>query len=465
MTWVRWGAIDTYKAEQRALAPTPTPVPMSSTAAIAGKSRPTTPQRVRTTTPPPPVTPGGSRAGVVPGQPRKTPGKSKNTVASPEVLDEEVGVVDDDMVEGEEGVRLTDEMMLVAAAEDEELNMGETIPSSPRKGHRSVSGTATTSRRAAGTPAPPPPQPQLGLGHTGTTTTRAKTPTTRFARRQHATSASIATPSSTLSTTTVASTRPRPLSAIADNRIVDRIGTGTRATRSTRGMTGANNSTTSSRSGTGSGTGSTRSRTTTVTGARGTINGGRGSATAAAAEVQRSKAVKDLGALFVDPAPSSSLQREDGLDRPASGVDGDDDEMGLGTTEVSGSGSYNLRAGRNNTTPSPPPASSSTGRRSVAGGSAQGLPPQQPPASPSKLPQRIPAKRRGVNTVVKPIGGDEAGGLGIPHAKTTTTNGSAGGRVATTTTTTTTSTTQAPGLTRSVRRRRSSMGEVKEDGL
>lgn len=308
MTWVRWAAMDAVKAEQRLLS-------LASATTSADRDA----QRLATVTPPlqtpkapkrpitPPneemlarsrqVTPGASivprtpgRSVAVPGQPRKTPGKSKHSVASPEVqhaLDAE----EEEEVEGEEGVTLKDELMLVAAAEENEAEEGEHLPS-----HSS--------------PARPPPPPQPRLAPPSTNTKRAPTPTSTRPTR-------------------IARARQRPLSAIADNRIVDRLGLHTDRTLPSGTSAPSSSSTTAATS--------TRASTRAVP--------------------TRSKAVKDLGTLFESSAPGDAM----GVAGAAAAV-----------------GGYNLRGGRT----SPP----------------QGLQPAaqlQPPASPSKLPQRVPAKRRG----------------------------------------------------------------------
>ncbi|GAA5915806.1 hypothetical protein JCM6882_006104 [Rhodosporidiobolus microsporus] len=276
LEWVRWAARDQLRAELAAQGALPAPAgaPSASAAAAAeaaeGVARPITPpneadlaesrspsrSRVH---PAPPTTPGGpsyapttpKRQPAVPGQPRKTPGRSRHGVAAPE-----------EVSPGEQQQQATE-------AEREEERMEGVVLTSPRKGRSSGGGGAkgkgvmlVPAGGAGGDAmdaeldeeedelamAPLPsiaasPQ-KLGLAPPAAiaSSTRPKTPT------------GSSTSTSTTRPTRIA--RPahqqRPLSALADNRIVDRIGT-TRA--STRAGSGAG-----SAAGAGAGAGLARSR-------------------------------------------------------------------------------------------------------------------------------------------------------------------------------------------------------------
>ncbi|KAI5476543.1 cell division cycle 14 [Pseudohyphozyma bogoriensis] len=173
-TWVRWGAVDAHLAANPPVT-TPLPIPSTSTSASTSASvlnpppspsrrakevaRPLTPPneseladtRSRNATPvaspsvgavprtPPPRTPGGGL--LVPGQPRKTPGKSKHSVASPEERDREE----------EEGFGDREELMLVkedgGEPEGEAIEVEEVeaeVGSSRPKSRIARAATATT---------------------------------------------------------------------------------------------------------------------------------------------------------------------------------------------------------------------------------------------------------------------------------------------------------------------------------
>jgi cell division cycle 14 len=341
MTWVRWAAVDAVKAEQRASHLAQQELLRSTTPPLQ-TPRPITPPdeaeltRSRQNTPGPvPRTPG--RPVAVPGQPRKTPGKSKHSVASPEVQHGAVAPVEE--IEGEEGMEVREELMLVH--EEEELK---------------------------------------------TTTTTAKTKTTTTAIVPAAAPKRAPTPTSTRPTR-IARARQRPLSAIMDNQIVDRLGLNP-----------------------GSGRGSS-SASSSGGGARG------------AEEFRRSKAVKDLGTLFESAT--------------------DDDSSATTTTTVVGR--YSLRGGR--TSPS-------------NGDHLAPAAPIVPPSSPSKLPQRIPAKRRGATKEREMVvgGGPMAPSSSSRRERSNTAGGGAAscamdGGIGVTTA-------ASVGLSRSVRRRRSSLGST-----
>lgn len=251
MTWVRWAAVDAHKAEVEAARQSTTPLlsarpitPPNEVDLAQTRSRQTTP--VPSTSQQPPRTPG--RVVAVPGQPRKTPGKSKHSVATPEVND-----VRDQEEPLEEGMEVTDDMMLVQ--EDDEEPQASTSLRSP--------SAAITNSNA---------NPIASTSRVPATSTRP----TRIARA-----------------------RQRPLSAIADNRMVDRLDLVNGAPR--------------------------------------------------VQDFRRSKPVQDLTTLFEASAAEDTAA----------------------AAAAAGPARYDLRGGR--TTPLP----------------------ASPQASPSRLPQRVPAKRRG----------------------------------------------------------------------
>ncbi|BGP31532.1 cell division control protein 14 [Rhodotorula toruloides] len=239
--WVRWAAQDELRRElesQRGLVGKE--LAAAGAGAVASPStageavgRPLTPpneadlDRARSKTPSAshgaPVTPR-RQTGNVPGQPRKTPGRSRHAVAEPErVSPEEKSALEEE--ERMEGVVLNSPRkgrasgggagakgkrkgpMLDAAEDDDEEDDDPlamvVVPSSPRKPGLApparINGSATASTSSA---RPPPPAPP-------------KTPTQPQSTRP----------------TRIARPATRPLSALADNRIVDRIGTTRSSTR------------------------------------------------------------------------------------------------------------------------------------------------------------------------------------------------------------------------------------------
>ncbi|BGP24137.1 cell division control protein 14 [Rhodotorula toruloides] len=237
--WVRWAAQDELRRElesQRGLvgkelAAAGAVASTSTSAAGEAVGRPLTPpneadlDRARSKTPSAthaaPVTPR-RQTGVVPGQPRKTPGRSRHAVAEPErVSPEEKGALEEE--ERMEGVVLSSPRKgrasggrgegkgkgpMLDAAEEEDDDEDDplamvVVPSSPRKlglaPPARINGSATASTSSA---RPPPPAPP-------------KTPTHPQSTRP----------------TRIARPATRPLSALADNRIVDRIGTTRSSTR------------------------------------------------------------------------------------------------------------------------------------------------------------------------------------------------------------------------------------------
>jgi cell division cycle 14 len=233
MTWIRWGAIDSLSPRSPLALDRPI-TPPNEILLSHSRSRQTTPTAPTPSAAAPPRTPG--RVVAVPGQPRKTPGKSKHSVATPETVD-----VDP-----------------TPLAQDDDFDILDTLPR--------IASTSTLKKQ-------PPPSPTKAAPVTGGRPTR------------------------------IARARTRPLSAIADNRIVDLLST--------------------------------------------------------TSEMRRARSVKDLGTLFEAPP-----------------VEGEEEEE----EEESGGGRYELRG-------------SGSGRSTPIGGRA-------PIASPSRLPTRVPAKRRGAAGVV-----------------------------------------------------------------
>jgi hypothetical protein len=281
-TFVRWSAIDMaaeLNGTAGALAPAPQPL-----------ERPITPPSDHE--PERPTTP--TQAVPVPGQPRKTPGRTRHGVAAPETAPEEV----EDAMEG-----------------------------------------VTSSRDP---------------------TPRAPTPTDEIAVVKAA--ATPAAPSATVALGL--RPRARPLSAITDNRIVNR----------NRSVTPPGTSSAS----TGSGSG-----------------------------VTRSKAARNLGTLFETMAAEAGSG--DAAGAPTSGE------------------RYNLR--REPTAARP--LATATGRTATA---LRPPPPQHATTSPSRLPQRVPAKRRTASRSGTSVLAQPAAAASVAPTVATTK------------------------LTRNVRRRRSSMG-------
>ncbi|KAK4052552.1 cell division control protein 14 [Microbotryomycetes sp. JL221] len=445
MTWVKWGALDVAKAEQRLIA---TNTSLSTVEALTTSTNNVHQRSVTPTTPARPITPpnetelarhrqttpAGShvaprtpaRPGHVPGQPRKTPGKSKHAVATPEIaetteIDMIEGVDQDETgeVEGEPGVLLEDELMLVA---EEEARNGEhmpivVVPSSPVKvstrpsppkqpdfkTNRVVSGGT---KRALASPSQSTRPTRIA---------RATGPTMSTAAKQHQQN-QLGVTSAGQKTTN--SRRHAPLSAIADNRIVDRLGVNSGAAAS--GSAGH------ARAATRATTRQAASATATPKNTRDGSNAEKDSDS-----VRRSKAVRDLGTLF---------------DRQQ-----DEDELAAGAG-VSG---YNLRRGTNKSSPTAttPPASDEdegTTRTDKRLGSAFGTTSRAPapPASPSKLPTRIASglgTRRGGAKV----------SVDAKRERSITSTGAA-----TTTTVKTVPVSATVGLRNTTRRRRSSLGST-----
>ncbi|KAK4047913.1 cell division control protein 14 [Microbotryomycetes sp. JL201] len=335
MTWVRWGAVDTWKAEQTALGCT-----SAGDLAVSPEAHrsvtPTTPKRPIT----PPneaelarhrqTTPGQSavprtpaRPHHVPGQPRKTPGKSKHAVATPEIAETtEFDMIEaGDEVAGEPGVLLEDELMLVA---EEEIRNGEhmpivVVPSSPIR----------SSTRPS-----PPKQPEFRSKAPSGTKRALASPSTSSRPTRIARAAKQPAPTG-LQLKATNTRRQTPLSAITDNRIVDRLGinSGAAASGSAHHARAA-----------------TRAATAAAASASESPK-----IDAAPDSVHRSKAVRNLGTLF------------------------DQDDASTG---------YNLRR----TTKSSPTATTPPASDEDAG--KTGLQTFQPPASPSKLPTRVGALGR-----------------------------------------------------------------------
>lgn len=253
LEWVRWAAQDAVRAElaaQHGLAGTSLGAGATATAAAATATherRPTTPPAdsaeqpsgaaaAGSTTPGagahvPPVTPRRTGA-TVPGQPRKTPGRSRHAVAQPEE------------VSPQEKERLE--------AEREEERMEGVVLSSPRKRISDVApgagmgkGKAPATMGGGGEaeddddddddedPIALVSPKKLQLAPAASIAGQAAAPATSSAplsSRPKTPSAAPNAASSTSRPTRVP--RPaRPLSALADNRIVDRLGSNAHGTR------------------------------------------------------------------------------------------------------------------------------------------------------------------------------------------------------------------------------------------
>lgn len=366
MVWVRWAAEDKLRAElkeelrARGVAGTGAGKRRDEVRALT-----TTPPRQRAVTPETggaggvPRTPG--RTVAVPGQPRKTPGKSNHGVADPEVQHAA------SLRERELAVERESLMLVVGG---EESGGGGSGDEEGGKDERAVTPTPPTLVL-------PTPSPDKAAGGTGTaglhngrppsrgTTSRVRSvshnPGLAPSAASNSASASSSTTNDTKPSTRIARARPpttRPHSALNENRMVDRIGRPAAASSTTAGAAGA--------------------------------------------DFRRSKAVKDLGTLFDGPAAPRYALR--------------------------GAGS---RAG------TPPREGSGAGE-----GTRPSL--QGPPASPSRLPQRVPAKRSKT-----PVPAARATGVEL---KGRAGGGAGSGRVA-----------EVKGedsMLRKVRRRRSSLGET-----
>ncbi|GAA5948893.1 hypothetical protein JCM10213_005753 [Rhodosporidiobolus nylandii] len=247
LEWVRWAAQDQLRAELAAsgtLASTST-----STSAAKQQARPITPpneqelERERATTPGglPPTTP---KRQAVPGQPRKTPGRSRHGVAAPEeVSPEAAGGAQE-------------------AAQEREERMEGVVMSSPRKSRSNAAGAGGAEGKGKGVmltgeeaaddddedelamqPIAASPQKLLGA-HASSSAGEGLQPAATIASTRPKTPSSAASASaSATSSRPTRIARPaqqRPLSALADNRIVDRIGGPSATTRaSTRAGAGA----------------------------------------------------------------------------------------------------------------------------------------------------------------------------------------------------------------------------------
>ncbi|GAA5824045.1 hypothetical protein JCM3770_005137 [Rhodotorula araucariae] len=283
LEWVRWAAQDALRAELAAqvgpagtaslLAPTPTPARARTTTPPLAERPPVPPAPTTPATGAlPPVTPRRT-GGAVPGQPRKTPGRSRHAVAQPE------------QVSPQEKERLE--------AEAEEERMEGVILTSPRKRASDV-GIGAGARAEAGAKGKAPIRMRDALGAedddgeedplalvsprklqlapaasiAANASGNAQASTSIAAARSAPLSTRPKTPSAAAAATT--STRPtrvprpaRPLSALADNRIVDRLASNSQGTRvSTRagGAAAASASAPASGAATGSSGGLARSK-------------------------------------------------------------------------------------------------------------------------------------------------------------------------------------------------------------
>ncbi|GJN89430.1 hypothetical protein Rhopal_002410-T1 [Rhodotorula paludigena] len=252
LEWVRWAAQDELRAELAsqqglagaALAAASRPAAAASAAGTsaaavegADERRPITPpneaelaaSRAHPPTTPgahphPPVTPRRSGGAAVPGQPRKTPGRSRHAVAQPEE------------VEPAERARLEAE----AAAEAEEERMEGVVLTSPKK-RTSTGGAAEGKGKGVLLDAAEgadddddddplalvganSPKKRLQYDSPAAVTSNGASTSAASSSRPAAPTAQQQQPQSTRASRT--SRIARPLSALADNRIVDRIGTG-----------------------------------------------------------------------------------------------------------------------------------------------------------------------------------------------------------------------------------------------
>ncbi|GAA5845160.1 hypothetical protein JCM9279_005457 [Rhodotorula babjevae] len=244
LEWVRWSAQDALRAElaaQHGLAGTTFGAAKASSS--AQERRPTTPPAdelsagaaalAAPTTPGPgavpPVTPRRTGANV-PGQPRKTPGRSRHAVAQPEeVSPQEKERLEAEMEEermegvvlssprkrtsdvgaavsavvgkGKAPIRMEDAVGGGAAGDDDDEDPLALV--SPKKLHLAPSAStaaSTSARVSTSTAAPPSSRPKTPSAATSTRPTRVPRPA-------------------------------RPLSALADNRIVDRLASTSQGTR------------------------------------------------------------------------------------------------------------------------------------------------------------------------------------------------------------------------------------------
>ncbi|GAA5991902.1 hypothetical protein JCM10908_002263 [Rhodotorula pacifica] len=388
LEWVRWAAQDELRRELasqnglagRALAAAATTAATAaSTSTSAGPSsiaatRPITPPneadlaaaRARSTTPGravevAPVTPRRPP----PGQPRKTPGRSRHAVAEPEAAPGEHSA-------GRQAVTTA-----TAEMEEERMEGVVMIMNSPRKARTSTGGAGATAAAAgdvkgkgamlAGAedeeaeddddPIALISPKKLDLGGGGGTSA----PTAAA----NGGSPSVA---STRPKTPSASTRPtriarpaRPLSALADNRIVDRIGTS--ASSITRSSTRA-----------------------------------AGSSATNALGMARSKAAKDLNVVLETAHATGTITAP-------------------GTGAAGVQGRYSLRNGRTN---------SSNGSITSSSASQQQQPPNSPTKLPQ--PNRVLGKRDAVATPTSATTPPEAG-PGFDPAVAVAAAGPAGGKI------------------------------------
>ncbi|GAA5889862.1 hypothetical protein JCM5296_002366 [Sporobolomyces johnsonii] len=227
LEWVRWAAQDELRAEFAARNPLPAASAIAPSSAEAeapnAAARPITPPneaelaRSRATTPGGPVPPTTPRRQIVPGQPRKTPGRSRHAVATPE------------------------ENTPAGSAQAQEEQMEGVVLTSPQKpkGESSAKGKERTSMQLV---CPPEGEESddddidpLQLVSPKKLNLAPAAPISSSARPK--------TPSQTSSRPTrIARAAPiaRPLSAITDNRIVDRLRMSTRAGSSSGGGAGGN---------------------------------------------------------------------------------------------------------------------------------------------------------------------------------------------------------------------------------
>ncbi|BGP39466.1 cell division control protein 14 [Rhodotorula kratochvilovae] len=240
LEWVRWAARDALRAELAA---------QVGPAGVAALAPPAPAARARTTTPPleekasaaapttpgpgnvPPVTPRRT-GGAVPGQPRKTPGRSRHAVAQPEEVSpqEKARLEAEAEEERMEGVvlssprkRVSDAAAGAGAKGKAPLRMEEALEGEDDDEEEDPLALVSPKKLVL---APAASISASGGGNAQASTSRAGA-TTLSTRPK--------TPSAAGTTTSSRPTRvprpARPLSALADNRIVDRLASNAQGTR------------------------------------------------------------------------------------------------------------------------------------------------------------------------------------------------------------------------------------------
>lgn len=163
MTWIKWGAIDRYKAEnpavllsevERPITP-PTDDEKEDVQSIKDASLPPPPHSVARLATPRAVTPLLAHPTTVPGQPRKTPGaKTRHAVAAPETVD----VLHDDVFVDQMETQAAQKRMARASRERERTASvsvsvaGSHHGSASRTPHSASTARALTGREVSATP-------------------------------------------------------------------------------------------------------------------------------------------------------------------------------------------------------------------------------------------------------------------------------------------------------------------------